>query len=280
MKREDLNVVRKLQEVLFTKYSDVNSLVKDGCLILQSEDVDLRELEMHSITEDEDLYYEALEYFSRHGWESTSSGYMVKSGCVSLNLFEVYYAIGENEGYMFGNGMYVDPKNGRCVKDIARDILINVFDGKYEYISVDYSLLYLNLDIIESILNVEDSKENREYVCSIDSIDLCLSDYIKGKVDLRREFPKAGDTVHESDMNVNSVKLINSLIPYSRAIIGVYPDKVVVYGDYVSGLDMYITIKDLVKSGIPEVVDYAYILVRDCKISGKYVVYKNRAIIY
>lgn len=289
MPREDLDVFRKLQNLLITKYSslNINDFVKDGYFELSSPDVNLRELEMHRVTDEDDMLDELVDELHSRGWNETTSGYMVKSGCKSINLDEVYFSSGENEGYMFSNGMYLDLDNGSEVEDVARSILLKEFGGEYVYIGIQEELLFLDIDVIESILTIDighNGDTGVEYYCTLDRLGNSISEAIKGWVDLRNEFPDVRNkTYKKGSLNSNlnlllRISILNSLICPETGIIKLDADGVEYYKDTKVGWGNLPNSKEIC-SEVLRNVDYAYILIKDCKIKGNCWKYKNLEII-
>lgn len=291
--REELKVLKNLQSVLKEKYStmkiDEYCIVDSDCIpifSLESEDVDLQELEMHCVYNDLDYMEDFIDLVKENGWVLSGDETIVKKGCSPVNLRDVYFADGCIIGYMFSNGMYLDLNTGMEVKDIQRAILIKEFDGKYESISVDKDILFLDSDVIENILSISYSSgllEDSFYCCEVNPE---IREAIKGKLSLNKEFPKIEDNYCKIEIPDSVLNVITDFLMdyYETCIIKFTRQGTVYFGD--DGVleecyeeDLYSVSKEDIFKGNLKDVDYVYVLVKNGEIHGDCWLYNNHVIL-
>ena len=207
----NLTVIKQVAEIVskLTKKELESLLSVDGSVVVNSDNVNLEEVELHSTT-DEDYYDTFIEIAKGYGWEVPEWDILSRNG-ISISL-ESFYILGDFDGFVIDDGSYLDLENGRIVCDLEREILQKVENGKYSIINIKKAILDKNIDCISKLLDIDegvdmDDNSGSYFYCTLkENLESMPNPY-----DCLRYFPNRGDDVVELDIPVSIGKSLKQL---------------------------------------------------------------------
>lgn len=216
----NLEVIKQVADIVSKlNKKELESLLSvDGSVVVNSDNVSLTDVELHSTT-DEDYYETLIEIAKGYGWEVHEWNILCRDG-IRLSL-ESFYILGDFDGFVIDDGSYLDLESGRIVGDLEREILQNVENGKYSIINIKKDILDKNIDCISKLLDIEegvdmDDNSGSYFYCTLkESLESMSNPY-----DCLKYFPNKDTVVNEVEINANAARAIRLL--YKNMVDGFF----------------------------------------------------------
>lgn len=207
----NLTVIKQVAEIVskLTKKELESLLSVDGSVVVNSDNVNLEDVELHSTT-DEDYYEDIIEIAKGYGWEVSEWNILSRNG-IRLPL-ESFYILGDFDGFVTADGSYLDLETGKVLNELERDILRKVADGKYSIVNIKKAILEKNIDYISGLIGIDegvdmDDSSGSYFYCTLkENLESMPNPY-----DCLRYFPNRGDDVVELDIPVSIGKSLKQL---------------------------------------------------------------------
>lgn len=207
----NLAVVKQVADIVgkLDKKELESLLSVDGSVVVNSDNVNLADVELHSTT-DEDYYDTFIEIAKGYGWEVPEWNVISKGG--SNIYIQSFYILGDFDGFVTEDGSYLDLETGKVVNDLERDILQKVAGGKYSIINIKKAILEKNIDCISELIDIDegvdmDDNSGSYFYCTLKESLECMSN----PYDCLKYFPDRSDDVVEIDVPVSIGKSLEQL---------------------------------------------------------------------
>lgn len=208
-----LDAIRQLSDIVEKlPNKDLASLLSEEkypSVVVNSDNVDMDSVELHSPA-DEDYYDTFVEILKGFGWEFPEWNVMRKNG-IELYI-QSFYIVGDFEAFVMEDGSYLNVETGKVCRDLERDILKNVSNGKYSLINIKKFILEKNIDCISGVLSIDEDVDLNDncgcflYCTLKDSlIDNC------DPKDFLKYFPDRNEEVQSFEITQKMSRTIKSL---------------------------------------------------------------------
>lgn len=207
----NLAVVKQVADIVSKlDKKELESLLSvDGSVVVNSDNVNLEEVELHSTT-DEDYYDTFIEIAKGYGWEVPEWNVLTRGG--SSLYIQSFYILGDFDGFVTEDGSYLDLETGKVVNELERDILRKVADGKYSIINIKKAILEKNIDYIAGLIDIDEGVDMDDNSGSY--LYCTLKENLEGmpnSYDCLKYFPDRSDDVVEIDVPVSIGKSLKQL---------------------------------------------------------------------
>lgn len=207
----NLTVIKQVADIVSKLgKKELDSLLSvDGSVVVNSDNVNLSDVELHSTT-DEDYYDTFIEIAKGYGWEVPEWNVLSRGG--SKLYIQSFYILGDFDGFVTEDGSYLDLETGKVVNELERDILQRVAGGKYSIINIKKAILEKNIDCIAGLIDIDegvdmDDNSGSYFCCTLKESLECMSN----PYDCLKYFPDKGADVVELDVPVSIGKSLKQL---------------------------------------------------------------------